>query len=709
MKRLIIFLALFICLPLMGEVEIGLALSGGGARGFAHIGVLKVIDKMNIKIDYISGTSTGAIIGGLYAMGYSGLEIEEIFLTSNWREVLTDRVDREHVYVGQKRWKPYANFLFPLNETFTPRLPKGFLSGNTLINTLFDLTYPATTVQDFSQLEIPFSCTATDVLTGDLKVFSTGSLHEAIRASISFPSFLEPFEIDNRSYFDGGINANFPVEIVADMGADFIIGVKVTTGLKDQDELIDLIDILDQTVNFKISENVERSSDQCNLIIIPELAEYSNTSFNNDIEIIAKGEKAARTMLQNVDFPTRKAEDRKGVIEPVPVVFSRITVQGNSNLSSSKIKLYLGLEKGVQYTRKEISEAFNQAYNSELFDYIYPKIRENEKGSQLLITVKERNRKKLGINYTYNDQNEFTAGFILELNNYLQRNSKLLVSLKLGNVTELDLDYVKNFGNVMGVYFRLFPYFRENRVFSYNEDHEKVNSVKSRQVGATFGVGLFLHNAFNAELYSYSYDTEMYRDIADFEKNEYRSSGVGFKFYHEGLDDFVFPMQGAQLLAKISSAHKDYLSDVSYNKFYTRMKFLLPFSRNFSFKYQFEYGSYFESDDIEFDPFLIGGYDSFLGLNENEMSAPIYRVNTLSFRLRLLKDLYSDLQYNILTLGNSDVWLPEDNIYHGAGIKLGYNAFWGPIRFAAAIDKDLKAYYYFSFGYEWDFFEFSRH
>ncbi len=709
MKKYIILLITFLTVLLAAEEKIGLALSGGGARGLAHIGVLKVIDEMGIRIDYITGTSTGAIVGGLYAMGYSGLEIEQIFLNIDWRDILADKVERDDVYIGQKRWKPYANFKFPLNDDFKPSLPKGFIPGNKLVNKLFELMYPAAEIKDFDELPIPFRCTATDVLTGDLKIFSSGALHEAIRASISFPSFLEPFEIDGRSYIDGGINANFPVEVAAAMGADFIIGVKVTSGLRENDRLNSLIDILDQTVNFNISKNVERSQVYCNVVINPSLEKYSNTSFNKIEEIIDLGARSAREILEKVELPRRDETMDKVVLSEPPLRFWKISVEGNKYLSGSKIKRYLKLETGRTYSRKEISQAFRDAYNSELFDLIYPRIEHTEEGSKLIVKVKERNRKKLGINYTYNDNNEFTAGLTLELNNYLQRNSKLLFNLRLGNITELDLDYVKNFGRMLGIYFRVFPYYIEKRLYSYNADHEKVNSVRSRQIGATAGVGFFSQYAVNAEFYTFTFDTKIYRDIAEFEDTRYRSSGLGFKIYHENLDDFIFPMKGSQILAKISRADKEFYSDVSYNKYFSRLKLLLPFGRNFSFKYQFEYGSYFESDDIDFDPFLIGGYDSFIGLNQNEMSAPIYKINTLALRFRILKNLFSDLQYNILTLGNSDIWLPETNVYHGAGIKLGYNTAWGPVRLAIAVDNDLETYFYFSLGYNWDAFEFSRY
>ncbi|MBN1326699.1 MAG: hypothetical protein JW996_01985, partial [Candidatus Cloacimonetes bacterium] len=127
-----------------------------------------------------------------------------------------------------------------------------------------------------------------------------------------------------------------------------------------------------------------------------------------------------------------------------------------------------------------------------------------------------------------------------------------------------------------------------------------------------------------------------------------------------------------------------------------------------SLKYQFEYGSYFRKYDLDFDPFYIGGYDSFLGAYSRERSAPIYKINTLAFRFKIMEKLFADFQYNVLNLGNSDVWLPEENLYHGFGVKIGYDSLIGPLRFAVACDQDLDLYYYLNIGYDFDAFEYSR-
>ncbi|MBN2461619.1 MAG: patatin-like phospholipase family protein [Candidatus Cloacimonetes bacterium] len=712
MKKIILLILLIIPLSWSYCLQsIGLALSGGGARGLAQVGVLKVLDEYGIKVDCVAGTSTGALIGGLYAMGYSGMEIQDMLLNISWRDLLNDVVPRRDYYIGEKRWKPYARYLFSLNKNFLPEIPPAFFSGHNLINTLFRFTYSSSSCVNFDAFPVPFRCTATNICNGELKVFSEGSLHEVIRASMSLPTIFIPFAYKGEYYIDGGVKANFPTEIVRNMGADLIIGVQTNSGLKNREELNSLITVLDQTVNFGITANVKSSAALADILIKPELDDFNLLDFDRVTEIIRAGEEAARAALSsrkdtllvshyphNCEFISDK------------ILVNEINIRGNNYLSKAKIKEFLNLKTGKKYSQPEIEQSVNNVFNSNLFEYVYPTLVPSGLGYQLDVHVKEKNRKHLALSFSYNEENEFIAGVTVELNNYLQRNSKMLCNLKLGNITEINLDYVKNFGKTWGIYFRLFPYLKEFRLVTYNEDHEKMKSVNSREVGGTVGLGIYINKALISELFIYTFRIKMYRDIAAFDDTFFKASGVGFKIYHDSLDDYVFPMRGTEIMTKFTAAKKDYYSDEGFKKFFSRLRIILPFSRHFSFKYQFEYGSYFKNFDIPFDPFYIGGYESFLGLKAREKSAPIYKINTLALRFRIMNRLFMDLQYNFLSLGNTDIWLPEeDNFLHGAGIKIGYDSLLGPLRFAIAMSEEQKLNYYLSLGYEFDTFEFSRH
>ncbi len=709
MKKTVLLVSILFLSNLFSQQKIGLALSGGGARGLAHIGVLKVIDEMNIPLSYISGTSIGALIGALYAIGYSAEEIEDIFLKTDWKDILNDNICREDVYIGQKRWKPYANYFFDLDQNFLPKLPLAISSGNEIINKMFELTYQVSHLDNFNHFEIPFRCLATNILNGEMKVLDSGSLHEALRASMSIPSLFKPFKMGNELFIDGGVKSNLPVETTREMGAEYVIASQVNSGLRTKEELQNLIHMLDQTINLGITGNVEQSAETSDLLIKPELGDISFLDFGKAKEVINLGEDEAWKILSQIDFSSAsKGNQDEPELLTENISFSKISVSGNKYLHQSKILEYVELSKGISYIEKDIIRAIKHAYNSELFSFIYPVIKEKDDQYELIIKVVEKDRKRYGINLNYNNNNEIVAGLTLDLNNVLQKNSKFICNLQLGTRHELNLDYVKNFGKHWGVYFRIFPYLREQKLFSYNDDHEKMNSVKSLETGGTLGIGLFAREIVIAELFGYSFKTRMYRDIADFEDTDFTATGLGFKLYHESLDDYVFPMRGSQFLIKLTGARKVFFSDEGYKKMFVRIRMFLPFAKNISFKYQFEYGSYFEKYDIDFDPFYIGGFDSFMGLYAGERSAPIYQINTLALRTELYHHFFGDLHFNFLNLGNTEIWLPEKNTYYGAGIKLGYKTYFGPLRIGMAIDQDRKSYYYLSLGYEFDAFEFSR-
>ncbi|MCD6176294.1 MAG: patatin-like phospholipase family protein [Candidatus Cloacimonetes bacterium] len=707
-KNILVLMILLIVIFLHSEEKVGLALSGGGARGLAHIGILKVIDELNIKVDYIAGTSMGAVVGGLYAMGYSATEIEEMILKNDFDSIFDEAVSREDLYIGQKRWMPYANYYFDLDDRFRPGLPEALFSGSKLINTLFDYTYTASNINNFNEFPIKFKCVATNIITGEMKVFDNGNLHEVMRASMSAPSILEPMKLDDELYIDGGIRANLPSEIVKEMGADIIIGFQLSSELRSKGNLNNLIKVLDQTINFSMTDNVKKSIDLCDILIKPELLELSNYNFNNIKEIIDMGEIAARKHIEQLKILPKQKERKYIEATPNKIKFIKISVVGNEHLSNAKIKEYVGLKTSSSYSKKEILQAINGAYNSQYFKYIYPVINYRNEEYELILKVKERNRKRLGLALSSNTDQEVVVGLTLELNNYIQHNSKLLINAQVGDKNELNVDYVKNFGKHWGIYFRTFPYVKEQKLYSYGEDHTKTNSVYSVEYGATSGIGFYARNSIAAELYGYTYRSRLYKHIGEFKNSEFYSSGLGIKLYHESLNDYIFPTQGVQFLAKLSTAREGVYSEIGNKKFYSKLRMLMPFSKIFSIKYQFEYGSHFDSKEEEFDPFYIGGIDSFMGLYPAENSAAIYKINTIAMRFNPIKNLFCDIQLNVLQLGNIDYWTPEDDYFRAVGIKLGYKTFLGSLRIGFALDEDEKKHFYFSFGHNFDPFEFSR-
>ena len=279
--------------------RIGLVLSGGGAKGFAHIGVLKVIDSLGIKIDYISGTSMGAVIGSLYATGYSGKELEALFNSQDFDVLINDAFPRSSkTFYDRENAEKYAVSL-PFDK-FKISLPSALSRGQNVYNLLYELMLPVNGVRDFSKLPIPFFCVATNIETGESLILDKGKLAEAVTASAALPSLFQPVIIEDKILIDGGVTNNFPVEELRAKGMDIIIGVDVQDELKDRETLKSAPDILVQINNFRTINAMKDKIPLVDIYVKPDITNFSVISFSEGQDIIANGEAAARTTLKDL-------------------------------------------------------------------------------------------------------------------------------------------------------------------------------------------------------------------------------------------------------------------------------------------------------------------------------------------------------------------------------------------------------------------------
>ncbi|HPH71413.1 MAG: patatin-like phospholipase family protein [Candidatus Cloacimonetes bacterium] len=715
-KKPIILLLLFFIFNILTAEKLGYALSGGGARGFAHIGVLKVLEEEGIYPDYIAGTSIGAVIGALYAMGYSANDLEDMCLTLNWNELISDTQKRKDLYIGQKRWTPYGNVIFDLNESWIPQIPSSVFVANNLNLELFKLTAASSQINNFSDLPVPFICNATDLITGEGVTFTKGSLMQALRASISIPSLFEPFELNGHLYIDGGISQNMPINLLHEMGADKVLGIKVNSTLRKEENLNNFVDILDQTINIGITRNLNEHLDVCDLLIEPDLTNFASTDYQHIQSIIAAGEESARQMIDQI-----RAFKKELSLSPERIInfdkhldnfpVANIFVYGNNTISAAKVREYLGLETGHTYTSEQIKKACINAWNSQSFKTIYPVLeKRNDDKYNLLVYVKEREHKHLAVNLVYNNDEQLMAGLVLSLDNYLLKNSRLLGELKLGGRNEFNLDYVKNFGEQWGAYYRLFPYVTEKTIYNYR-DHYKTDSVKSTEWGINSGVGVFAKDLAIAELFIYSSQTNLHSDISQTPFLPKRSviSGFGVKGYHESLDDYSFPTSGARVFGKFNFSRYGEVSDYLYSCFQGRAEFYVPIMNLFSVYSEFNYGSYLNSfQQTNLDPFVISGIDGFMGYSRYEVSAPHYQIISAGISSLISKRFFLDIGIQSLRYSDQNIFEnPEDWEYCGY-LGFGYKNSILPVKLYVSLNEDKDLHSFLSVGYDFDIFFFSR-
>ena len=299
MKRILVFLlVLFIILDVQGQrKKVGLVLSGGGAKGVAHIGVLKVLEEAGIPIDYIAGTSMGSLVGALYAIGYDAHTMDSLVRKQNWMFLLSDKVYRYNLPFSEKEETEKYLVSVPIKNNREIKIPSGFISGQNIYNLFSDLTIGYHDSLDFKKLPIPFACVASNLVDGKEVVQDRGVLPLAMRASMAIPGAFAPVRKNGMVLVDGGISNNFPVDIAKAMGADIIIGVDVQAELKDASGLESVMGILDQMTSFLGIQKYEENKKMVNIYIKPDVTPYSAASFSSSAidTLIMRGEDVARS------------------------------------------------------------------------------------------------------------------------------------------------------------------------------------------------------------------------------------------------------------------------------------------------------------------------------------------------------------------------------------------------------------------------------
>ena len=388
------------------EPKVGLVLSGGGAKGFAHIGVLKVIDSLGIKIDYVAGTSMGAIIGSLYAAGYSGKQLETIFREQDFNVLINDDFPRaaKSFYERENAQKYMVTLPF---DKFKIALPSALSRGQNVYNLLYHLLLPVSGIRDFKKLPIPFFCVATNIETGESLIIEKGKLAEAVTASGALPSLFQPVSIDGNILIDGGVTNNFPVEELRSKGMDIIIGVDVQDALKDRLALKSAPDILLQINNFRTINAMKSKVELTNVYIKPDISSFSVVSFDEGKDIIFNGESATRinlSKLQDIKNQQSNYIERPELKIIDSLTINRVSLGGNERYTRSFIlgKLKLKADEKISYT--DFKEGINSLIATGNFDTFRYDLEptENESEYKLIGNVIESETStflRLGIHY----------------------------------------------------------------------------------------------------------------------------------------------------------------------------------------------------------------------------------------------------------------------------------------------------------------------
>ena len=537
--------------------RIGLALSGGSARGFAHVGVLEVFEEAGIPVDAIAGTSMGSVVGGLYASGLSTDELRFVAAEVDWDRMFSDAPDRRNLPVERKVEQGRTVFGLPIIDG-APRLPSGIIQGQRITQLLTGLTWRVHPVRDFRDLPIPFTAVATDAETGDAVVLDHGFLPDAIRASLAIPSVFAPVEIEGRYLIDGGIVRNLPTPEVEALGADVIICSDVTKPLATADSLRTLVDILAQTMAYRTVERRHIDAELCDVMIQPDIEGLNSADFGNAEEIIARGRAAAESALDELRSlgltglgATRPELEDSQLTELARV--SEIRVAGLEKSSEASVLRSLGLEVPTELDVRDVNEAVSRVYDTGMFQRVSYRLDPAPNGSDQVLTVrvKDRGRSWVGGSYRYEGRYKASILGTAAVRNLLLPGSTLLADLRLGEQTRLSAEIQKRFGwNVAPLVGLQAEYKRSP--FDLYVDGQRVAEprVAVSHISAFLGLGLGYSTSVGAVIKFEGVESEGAELVSDWsgeERTYFTLSGV---VKVDTWDRLVFPRSGVQIVGK---------------------------------------------------------------------------------------------------------------------------------------------------------------
>ncbi len=393
------------------DVKVGLVLSGGGAKAFAHIGVLKEIEAAGLRIDYIGGTSMGAVIGGLYAAGYSAHQLDSLFNTFDFNAILTDDLPRQTRSITEKAESDRYVITFPFDGKKLT-LPSGLSRGHNAYNILSKLLLPVRDVTDFRDLPIPFLCIATDAEKGTQVILDHGYLPRALTASSALPTIVQPILMEGILHIDGGVVNNYPVAEIRAMGAEVIIGVDVQDNLLARDQLNSVVDIVAQINNFRTIERMTAKIDRTDIYIEPEMNQFTVLSFKDRKAVIDLGQKAAQMQREKFAELAKRQQahvPREGISAAdisAPLEISNVRIEGHQGYTRSYIMGKLGIRSSVRMTPDELQSGINNlaaTNNFSSIDYFFESQSDTtQTGSILRLQMTENPQKSLvrfGLHY----------------------------------------------------------------------------------------------------------------------------------------------------------------------------------------------------------------------------------------------------------------------------------------------------------------------
>lgn len=726
-------------LPKLGEkLKVGVVLSGGGAKGLAHIGALKVIEEAGVQIDFIAGTSMGAIIGGLYAAGYSPQQMDSIFYATNFNALIRDELPRDaKTFFEREEDEKYA---FSLNvDDFKIKVPSGLSKGQNVYNFFSQLTSHIQE-EDFSKLPVPFFCIATNLETGEEIIMDSGSLALAMSASGAIPSVFRPIEINNELHTDGGVVNNYPVEELRKRGANFIIGVDVQDSLFNRSKLKSGLEIMSQINNFRTIKAMEEKSKLTDIHIRPDISAFSVLDFEEGKQIIANGEEATKVKLQALQQLAQNQNTNqtgKSVQVQDSIQINEIQLTGNTNFSRSYIRGKLQINQNETTSFKDLSHGINNLSATNNFDRIHYRLKKLNNGSydiQFDFTEsKEYSQVKFGLHHDDLYKSALLLNFTKK--KFLMNNDILSLDIVLGENLRYYFNYYVDKGRYWSIGFRSrFNRFENNVDFSFVQNvvgnqFEDFNVNQIQLLNQDFTNQLYIETLLLSDFkFGLGLEQKWLRAktetiLANQEENEDELetiieefnlfSSYGYLEY-DSLDHKYYPTQGLYFYGDMHWYLTSLFDSESISPFSIvkgEVAYVQPLTRRVSLKVSSEMGFRIGNENLAGLNFFLGGFGNkpinnfrpFYGYDFISLSGDSYIKGGLDVFYNFYKNHYFIFSGNFANVDNdlfdAGEWFSSPN-FTGYALGYGLDTFIGPIDLKYSYSPEVnKSVWFISLGH----------
>lgn len=710
----------------VAQPKVGLVLSGGGAKGSAHVGVLKYLEQQHIKVDYIVGTSIGAYVGGLYALGYSADDIKTIMLALDWESGFNDKVPRQSLRYRDKQDFDRYNMPFELGLLDgNLLLPKGVLRGQTMGNLYVDSFGAVPHQTSFSQLAIPFSAIATDIATGEAVILSQGDLLKAMQASATVPGVLQPTVIDGKALVDGGIVNNLPADTAKEMGADIVIAVDIGADLSKQKQLDSTIAIISQLSTIMTRANAVEQIAQLadgDILIRPDVSHFDTTDFSSLASGFTLGQKAAAQQHKALnalrcdseeynDYQHKKSAFKQTILDFQQATIDQIVINNDTAISTALIKQKLDIEEGDIKDKQALIDAIDNVYALNNFEKVTVDFEQDEAGTKTLILnadTKSWGPNFFDIGFSWQEDFENVSNVSLDLayqlNNIAGTKSQMRFELTTGDdkllATELYLPLGK------------FEQFFVKARYQYQQQHQTYYDQNNPLIRTT-QLAHRLHTAIGFyPIDNMILEVGLYLETGDIEgpllpqvNFDYDAYGSFIHLGYDSLDSFNFPTEGMLFEANIIW-HNDKPSDQAALGYQSLTEYNINVKKAISYQQhtliaKVDLGG-IDTDDINLiHTQKLGGFLNLSGAHNDSLVGSQLAYGALIYQHRMD---WRGLGINIpIYLGGSieagNVWQRKDqrdisDLIYAASVFVGTETDFGPAVFGFGMnDQHHKSVY----------------